>query len=419
MSNFIPRTYIDNTTNENISFDEIVSKNNISIILGEPASGKTYQLEEYSKQNINSVMIELLSIEDEETINSDIDVVLLDSIDEALSKNDSDKLLIKQLIKYIKTSQSINANVKFIITCRYVEWKEIFEEKLKEIDKEFKIYYIRKLSNDDINKLLIQHNVNQDEFWNFIEENYLEQLLKNILMVIHLIEDFDNYRGQKLKYFEIYEKIILNHLTIKTNNERINVLNKLSKDQVFKILSLIAIYMTLNRLREINIENISKFTSELYKIDGIELTGEKLKLVFDTSLFNGNIKNTRFFHKSIQEYLSAYFLNIKKLDLETIKELFSHKEGFYEEFEEVIIYLTNMEERFFYHFVEFDPFIFRRHPYLNENEQRSLLISLLKTLQIDKQKVWNKWEYIENSTLTHINLDELDKILRSNIGVVT
>ncbi len=419
MDDFIPRYYIDNTTNEKYTFDELISKNNISIILGEPASGKTFQLEEYKKQNNYSKLVELLLIEYEEDITNDIEIVLFDSIDEALSKNDGDKILIKKLLKYIKTSLLINPNVKFIITCRYVEWKEIFEEKLKEIDNEFKIYYIQELSNDDINKLLIQYNINQDEFWNFIEENYLEELLKNILMIIHLIKDFDNYKGQQLKYFEIYEKIIINHLAIKTDNERTKVLDVLSNDEVFKILSLIAIYMTLNRQREINIENILKLGTELYKLDGIEITGEKLKLIFDTSLFNGNIKNTRFFHKSIQEYLSAYFINIKKLDLKTIKNIFAHKEGFYEEFEEVIIYLTNMEERFFYHFVEFDPFIFRRHPYLNESEQKALLVSMLNILSTkDRYKAWNRREYIQDSSLTKFDLiEKISQIVLNNIDI--
>ena len=419
MVEFIERSYIDNTANNKLSFNEIISKNNISIILGEPASGKTYQLEQYKKENSNVNLVELISLEDEEFITKGTEVVLFDSIDEALSKNDSDKLLIKNLLKYIKTSQSINQNIKFIITCRYVEWKEIFEKKLKEIDSEFKIYYIEELSKEDIDKLLIQYNIGQYEFWKFIEENYLEQLLKNILMVINLIEDFDNYKGKKLKYFEVYEKIIVSHLIIKTDNERTKVLDKLTQEEVFKILSIISIYMTLNRQITINIENINQFANELYKLDDIEITGEKLKLIFDTSIFSGNIKNTRFFHKSIQEYLSAYFINVKRLDISTIKNIFSHNEGFYEEFEEVIIYLTNIEERFFYHFVELNPLIFRRHPYLNENEQKSLLISILKLLSSEnKYKAWDILSYLEDNSLTKFDLiDDINGIVLNNINI--
>jgi len=330
MDNFIPRVYIDNTTNETCTFDTIISLNRISIILGEPASGKSYQLEQYEQQNQNSKLIELISLDYEEDITEDIEIVLFDSIDEALSQNESDKLLIKKLIKYIKDSQKINQNVKFILTCRYVEWKENFEDVLKKIDKKLHIYYIKDLTKNDINTLLKQYDVTEDEFWSFIEINYLEQLLKNILMMIHLIKGFNNYKGQKLKYFEIYEQIILSHLTIKTDNERDKRFKKLDTNEILKISSIIATYMVLNRLETINTAQINQFSTELFQLSNTQITGEKLELLLDTALFKGIRENIGFFHKSIKEYLCAYFIIIKQLDIKTIKDIFVNNEGFYE-----------------------------------------------------------------------------------------
>lgn len=418
-TSFIRRTFKDEKTNQTLNFNEVIKNSTISIILGEPASGKTYQLEKYKNQNSNSTFVELMFIDDEKAIQSNIEVVLLDSIDEDLSKNDSDKALVRKLIQYIEKCKHVNPNVKFVISCRYVEWKEIFADKVKEIDQDFKVYSIEELNQEDIDFLLEKNNINRDEFWNFIKKNYLEQLLKNILMTLHIINNFNSYKDKQLKYFEIYEKIIDEHLLAETDNERKESLKEISLVDMVKISSIVATYMTLNRTRTISIEDINRFASELYLLDGIEITGKKLEIIFDTALFSGNRQNIRFFHKSVQEYLAAYFINLKKLDIEMIKKIFAHNMGFYEEFEEVIIYLTNIEPKFFKYFVQFDPFIFRRHPYLIKEEQKSLFIAMLKTLEKDEQRGWIKWSYIENSSLVKLPLmkEHLVEILKKYIQV--
>ncbi len=173
MIDFIPRTYIDNITNEKFTFDELVSQNQISIILGEPASGKTHQLKEYEKENNNSVLIELQSLRIKKHKNKDI--ILLDSIDEALL--DKNKLnLIQDIEDFIKK----NKNKKFVITCRYFEWKEYFEDKIKRIDKNFKVYSIENISEKEINKLLENKNINKNEFKIFIKQSYLHNIFNNI-----------------------------------------------------------------------------------------------------------------------------------------------------------------------------------------------------------------------------------------------
>jgi len=417
-NNFISRKFKNEKSTNSISFDKVIDNSTISIVLGEPASGKTYQLENYSYSNRNTLFVELITIDDEDDIEENIEIVLLDSIDEALSKNDSDKILVRKLIKYIKKCKAINPNVKFVISCRYVEWKEIFESKLEEIDKEFQVYFIEELSQKDINLLLMNNGVDKDDFWNFIKSNYLEQLLKNILMTIHIIENFNNYKNKELKYIDIYKEITKEHLLAKTKNEREKRLKEISPNDMLKISSIIAIYMTLNRTRTITIEDINRLVDEFYQVDEVEITGKKLEIVFDTALFGGNRNNTRFFHKSIQEYLTAYFIDLKQLDMETIKKIFAHNMGFYEEFEEVIIYLTNIESRFFNDFVEFDPFIFRRHPYLTKDEQRSLFVSMLRLLDTDEQRGWNKEKYLKNSSLVLFPIiqEDLFKIINKSIS---
>jgi len=395
-----------------ISFDEMIASSAISVILGEPASGKTYQLENYYSSTPHSIFIELITIDEEDNIEKDIEIVLLDSIDEALSKNDSDKILVRKLIKYIKQCKAINPNVKFVISCRYIEWKEIFEKKLEEQDKEFQVYSIEELSQEDIDLLLMSNNIDKDEFWNFIKNNYLEQLLKNILITIHLIDNFDRYKDSELKYVDIYKQIIEEHLLVETDNERKKQLKEMSLEDMVKLSSIIAIYMTLNRTRTISIEHITRLAKEFYPLDGVEITGKKLEIVFDTALFSGNRDSVRFFHKSVQEYLTAYFIDLKQLNMDTIKKIFAHDMSFYEEFEEVIIYLTNMESRFFKYLVEFDPFIFRRHPSLSKEQQEKLLLSILKKLQNNESFAWDKKAFFYNTSLVKFNDIDVYSIIK-------
>lgn len=420
MSPFISRYYKKEDVASSFIFDELIQESQISIILGEPASGKTFQLEYFNKNTDNTKFVELMFIENEDEISNTTQYILIDSIDEALSKNDSDKTTIRNLSKYIKEFLQINQTVKFIITCRYLEWKEIFEKSLKEIDKKLQIYHIEDLSKEDINNLLAEKSIEEKDFWDFISQNFLDELLKNVLMIINIIDNFQIYKSRSLKYFEIYDEIIKEHLLAKTENERSKQLSKTSFEDMKLISSSLAIYFTLNHSRVIDASDLDRLASELYKISNIDITGEDLSIVLDSALFSGNRNKIRFFHKSIQEYLCAYFVIEKKLNIKTIKDIFSHSLGFYEEFEEVIIYLTNIEKRFFKHFVSFDPFIFRRHPYLDLEEQKILLKNMLNVLSNEQQNAWGKWEYIDSSSLVDFDNTitlEIAKLIKVDIDI--
>ena len=65
------------------TFEDII-QNDITVILGEPASGKTSQLKEYKKEHKKSLFVPLVTLKDADTISNNINVVLIDSIDEAL-----------------------------------------------------------------------------------------------------------------------------------------------------------------------------------------------------------------------------------------------------------------------------------------------------------------------------------------------
>jgi len=416
MDNFIERKFknieknknvdiVGLETNETVTFQTIVDNSRISIILGEPASGKTYQLKEYAKnKNSKFFLLKMLSKYKKKDI-EEYDILLFDSIDEALLKNKDDDELIFDLLKFIEKYKK----KKIIITCRYLEWKENFEEKLKEVDKELKVYDIQELSRDDINLLLKGNEVN--EFWDFIGKNHLELLLKNIMIVKHLTSNFNKeYQQKNISYIDIYKKIVEQSIKSK-GTKREHKQDKRKVKKLFPIGASLATYMTLNRKDTVlneNINDIENFVDELYQVENKDIKDNDLKKILDTALFEKKENDFSFFHKSIQEYLTAYFTDCKKLDSKTIKKIFSHDLKFCEEFEEVIIYLTNIQPELFDDFVDFDPFIFRRHPSLTKEQQEKLLLSIIDKIKDSQAYAWNRENFFHNTSL--VKFDKIDNI---------
>ncbi len=417
MYDFIQRRFLDTKENKIIAFKDLLS-NNISVILGEPASGKTKQLKQFEKENSDDAyFVELVNIESENNLESiqNKKYILLDSIDEALRVNNiNPKQLQNKLTSYLQKCQKMNPEVKFVITCRQFEWREYFYDELKKLDKELIVYQILDLKKDDINELLKRNKINQDEFWKYISDNFLDSLLKNILIVQSIIKNYNEYKTKAITYIDIYMDIIKKQLSIKGKDREDTLSKDLAKDM--NISSSLATYMILNRKATISIDNLSLLADELYKIDNKNISFDELNVVLSTSLFKKDSNEFDFSHTSIKEFLMANFINDKKLDSQTIKNLFSYKLRFYEEFEEIIVYLTNLNSELFDDFVEFDPFIFKRHPNLNQKQQEKLLVSILNKLKNEKSMAWGRWKDFENTTLVKFDkLNTISTLIQKNI----
>ncbi|RYA22353.1 hypothetical protein CRU96_13500 [Malaciobacter halophilus] len=415
MQDFINRSFKDLKTNKIVYFSELLTQN-ISVILGEPASGKTYQLRQFKKENNEVVhFVNLINIESEKNLEliQNKKYILLDSIDEALVDYKNHKKLQKQLTEFIKSYRNQNPNIKFVLTCRQLEWNDYFKSELEELDKTLTVYQIQDLTKDEINQLLIQVKIDTDEFWEFISKNYLDFLLKNILVIFNIIDNYKEYQNKELNFIDIYFDLIKEHLSVKGDDRE--VLSSETLIRLINISSSLATYMLLNRKSSISFKNPNKLLDELYEIDNKPIKQEELETILNTSLFKKDGGNFSFFHKSVQEFLMAHFINEKKLDLQTIKELFSHELRFYEEFEEVIIYLTNLNNDLFNKFVEFDPFIFKRHPSLTKEQQQTLLTSMLYKLKNEKSMAWGRWHDFEGTTLVRFDKLKLSTLIQNFI----
>jgi len=397
-------------------FSRII-KHNISVILGEPASGKTFQLKQYEKDNINSHFVELITIDDEIEIEKNIEVILLDSIDEALTDYSNFKKLNSSLLKYIQSCKVVNPQIRFVISCRSHEWKEYFAESLESIEEDIKIYDICPLSDQDITQVLREKGIQEEVFFEFISEKHIKALLENIMIFFHIVNKFDIYRASSLSYIEIYQDLIKEHITKKGDNREEIVWDE-SLEKYIAIASSLATYLMLNRIQNIKLDDLARLADELYIIDSVPVIPSDLYKVLSTNLFKHKGHRIDFYHKSIKEYLAASFIYQKGLSTEELKRLFSHDLSFYEEFEEIIIYLTNLNPVLFNEFVAFDPYVFRRHPHLNSEQQKELLDSILYKLINEEQTAWGKWEHLQDTTLVKLDkVGQLASLVESKIDI--
>lgn len=354
--NFIKRKFRNLLTDDNTDFDGIskinmkmplggtgfenVHQSTIAIILGEPASGKTYQLKEHDKQNSESKLFTLSTLRATDTINNTIKIVLIDSIDEALTSNNR-KSLARDLVEFIERCQKVNKQVRFIITCRHIEWDMYFKQELKTIDKELREYELLPLDKTGINILLKSKAIDEKIFWNFIEENFLEQMLGNIIIVNHLLETFDNYKKESINYTTIYKDIVKKSL-IKKGDDRESLTKDISLERMILIASSVFTYMLFNDKENLLESDLEIITSELYKVEDTSITYDELILILNTEIFKKTANEFTFSHKTMQEYLAAYFINSKEFEIASIEELLTYESRFLEKYEEVIIHLTDV-----------------------------------------------------------------------------
>ena len=207
-------------------------------------------------------------------------------------------------------------------------------------------------------------------------------------------------------------EIIKKHLLLSTENEQKIQHNTMPIDELFDIASVFAFYI-IKQSTYINFPskdmNISELSDKLTSLSDKNISVDKLNILFKTALFKNN--EFSFFDSSYEAnntlyYLASYYLN--KFDIDKIKEYTLHKLGVVNNYEETLVYLTQMKPELFDVYIDINPFIFRRHFDLDANHQEKLLVSLIHNIQKDDGLIHNKENLFNNSSL--IRFDKLDNI---------
>ncbi|WP_442765638.1 NACHT domain-containing protein, partial [Sulfurospirillum cavolei] len=400
---FIPRKLrkiddVSSSFHEHFTLEYLLNENiQVIVLLGEPGSGKSFLLKYFHAEYPNtSAYFSLVNMEDE--FNQDNlenkNLLLLDSIDEGLLETNSQEKFLTSLVKNLEK----NKDKKIVITCRSLEWREIFETRLESLfgKDSVKKFDFLPLGDDEIILICSHFGLNDyASFKNFVTKHYLQGFLQNIFMLIGMIQ---LYAQDKLpnNSLEIYDQIIEKNF-INYNDEPLEYTNEANEKESISpakaktAVRTLAIYMTLLHKVEIEKKEADTILSNF--------SSNEVKAILNTKLFDTKNTKTTFIHKSIQEFLSAQFLHDSQMPFRKIKQLLTNKGTFLEAYEEVMVFYSNFQTSYFDEILNIDPFILRRHPTLNEAQEVQLFTAIMNLLQQDKTRLWGNWSKLYHTTL--------------------
>lgn len=309
---------VNSDCNETFTLNKIIELSQVNIILGSPGSGKTTILKNYQfeHEEISEFMHVRKFIDLNTEISSTTKVLLLDGLDEYRSSQNEKTFTITLLGDKISKILNIHKDLKFVISCREMDWYgDVDEKALKdEIKVNVAIYNIQPLNNNLQNKLSKILQVNNSK--KFIEKFSSLGLLENpyMLYMLSILWKNSNYEINSKK--ELYEFFIKNAKEQNLIHSQLSV--KLEIDEIIKYSGYLAFFYMFCGVDKFDEEVIDQIVA---KNKGYER--EKIEYILNHTKL---IKNYTFSHRTIAEYCLAHFLsiNIKNLSInkERIKSLF-------------------------------------------------------------------------------------------------
>lgn len=379
-----------------IDLEEIL-KYDLIFIFGESGSGKTKLLEEISKKN-NSTFYPLSCFNDEELnmMNKEKKIYLFDSIDEDLNENKMalNKVYLNKLEKIFKKIYKLNTNNKIILTCRNGYIYEYLNS--IKIEKSIKAYELAPLENEDIKKIASNYKIsNYEEIIEFLEKIKLKELVvRNIFVLIKIIEKKEEYLSKK-SLTEIYKAILNEFLLIKTDNFT-NTISK-KKEEI---------------LEKLSIKVSTKYFCKKNEEERLRLKDKELSEEEATDLERLPIYE----HKSLEEFLIAYFIHkkllLKEMDLKIIENIFFIENILKREMKEILYFLIDLENNELKKILlEIDPTLLINIPEVDLDMQKLIFIKNMNFLQKNPYYMWSNWEYFRNNS-------KIDKALKLEKGLL-
>lgn len=386
-----------NADDKEYSRNEIL-ENKISLIVGESGRGKSSFLKNIEKEVENSIYKELVSLDYENNFEfEDKKIYLLDSIDEDRNE-ESEKIYNKKLRKIIDEIKSLNSENRIILTCRegYIPDEIV---KKYEID----VYKLLPITQEQINLVLGEE---KEQFWDFIKRSNLEEHLGNIVILQTLIKNYKNYKTE-VTISEIYMDLCKSFLEIETGNE-VSFIGE-NHDEIMEELSILL--SSKYFLKE-------KFPNESLELNNKKLGKKKKEKLSKVPIFIGDKKEYRVYHKSIEEFLIAFYfhkkIEYKELDIEEIISIFFNENYLKIELKDIFKFLIYFENDEFKRIIlEIDPTILIEIRENNKNMQKLTLLKNISVLKKNPHYLWDKWRIYESAFID--KEIKVEKILKNEI----
>ena len=278
-------------------YNEIVdSKEDISVILGSPGSGKTELMKHISNQ-FNGLYLKVVDFIDVYKVEKIIDelkdksLLCLDGFDEhRTSENNKPRALRVFAKKLIDLDKE---DIKIIISCRELEWYgDSDETSLKNyLNKDIKTFKILPLNEQQIDEFSNLKNINNKEQF---KEKFLN---KGFLQTPQLFNIASNLQEENISNkIDLFEKFILKAINEENiEHQKVN----LSNEDIFKYLGYLAFIFMFSDIQKFSDDILRVIATDEYKIDILE------KLVKNGKIFSNKI----FIHRTIAEFLLGRYMN--------------------------------------------------------------------------------------------------------------
>lgn len=308
---YIDLTIKDKQNNE-VQLSDIIETHQVSIILGNPGSGKTTLFKHYQKTSNKNV--ELLSVQELIRLPKDLDkksdVLLLDGVDEYRIVSQDIFFVANELAYFIEKLLKEKSDLKIILACREMDWSREDNDKLEgRIKQKIGIFYIQPLDlnqQEDFAKLIVGENSNK--FLMTFQNNDFLETPHLFRMLAKSWKEDQSFCNSKMDIYKAYIKYATREFNKIHKQHRI----LLGEDQILKLLGYLSYFYFFCGVDKYEEEFLEDICTDEYPY-------EQLNQIVKTILFS----NRTFFHKTIAEFTLAYHIvNFKVEKLEEFKMLF-------------------------------------------------------------------------------------------------